>query len=229
MKEGDLMAIFDSEASSYDSWYDTKLGAFVDKVESNCAMSLFEFNNNDTILDIGCGTGNFSIRLAQTGAKVIAIDISDEMLNIARQKSKEMGLDIEFYNMDVYNLDFDDGTFDGVFSSAAFEFVKKPVEAMDEIFRVVKDKGSILIGTINKNSHWGNLYQSDYFQQNTVFKHSILKSREDLEKIKPENLVCIKECLFVPPDIDESNITIEKENEYSQNHNGGFLCALWKK
>ncbi|WP_066502838.1 class I SAM-dependent methyltransferase [Abyssisolibacter fermentans] len=223
------MAVFDKEATHYDSWYKTKLGSFVDQVESDCAMSLFEVKKDSKILDIGCGTGNFSIRLAQAGAKVVAIDISDEMLSIAKQKAEDLNLDIEFYNMDVYNLKFTENTFDGVFSSAAFEFIKEPSKAMDEIFRVVKKDSSILIGTINRESEWGKLYLSDEFQKNSIFKHSCLKSKDDLRELRPENLVAIKECLFIPPYAKEDDISLEKEIELSKNESGGFLCALWKK
>lgn len=223
------MAVFDKEANHYDSWYKTKLGSLVDQVESDCAMSLFEVKKDSKILDIGCGTGNFSIRLAQAGAKVVAIDISDEMLSIAKQKAEDLNLDIEFYNMDVYNLKFSKNTFDGVFSSAAFEFIKEPSKAMDEIFRVVKQDSSILIGTINRESEWGKLYLSDEFQKNSVFKHSCLKSKDDLRKLRPENLITIKECLFIPPYVKEDDISLEKEIELSKNESGGFLCALWKK
>ena len=98
------MAIFDKEAINYDSWYTSKMGDFVDKVETELAMSLFKIEPGMKILDVGCGTGNFSIKLAEQGCRVVAIDQSKEMLENAIKKSEKKGLDIEFYCMDVYDM-----------------------------------------------------------------------------------------------------------------------------
>jgi ubiquinone biosynthesis O-methyltransferase len=223
------MAIFDKEANSYDGWYQTKLGNFIDKVESDCAFELFKLEKGMTVLDIGCGTGNFSIKLAKAGCKVIGIDISEEMLSIAKEKAKQKGLDIEFYNMDIYKLNFENEYFDAVFSMAAFEFIKEPEKALNEIFRVVKKGGEILIGTINKESSWGELYLTEEFQKNSVFKYADFKTLEDFKKLKTENLVSTNECLFIPPDVKEEDINTDKELEYSKSKRGGFICALWKK
>jgi ubiquinone biosynthesis O-methyltransferase len=223
------MEIFDKEANSYDSWYESKMGSYVDKVETDLAFSMFRVEKGMTILDVGCGTGNFSIKLARMGCKVIGIDISDEMLEIAKKKSEEQNLDIEFYNMDVYDLKFKDETFDAAFSMAAFEFIKEPQRGIDEIFRVVKKGGHILVGTINKDSKWGELYLSDYFQVNTVFKYADFKTLGDFKVINPNSLINTGECLFVPPNTDGGDFNIKREIELSKTERGGYICALWRK
>ena len=80
------MAIFDKEATFYDNWYKTTLGEFVDKVETECAFGLLSLTEGGKIIDIGCGTGNFSIKLAKKHYEVVGIDISKNMLDIARKK-----------------------------------------------------------------------------------------------------------------------------------------------
>lgn len=223
------MAVFDSEAKSYDSWYDSKLGAFVDKVETNLALGLFKPEKGSKILDIGCGTGNFSIKLEKMGFKVVGIDISGEMLEAARKKARAEGLEIEFYEMDIYSMKFQDEAFDGAISMAAFEFIKEPEKAAAEIFRVVKKGGQILIGTINRDSSWGRLYQAEYFKENTVFKYADFKGLEDLKALKKENIRDAGECLFIPPDEKEENINLDRESELSAKERGGFICVLWEK
>ncbi len=224
------MAIFDKEAKMYDDWYKTKLGNFVDKVETKCVFDLFKVRKGMKVLDVGCGTGNFSIKLAKMGCEVIGIDISEEMLKVAEEKAKKEGLNIKFYNMDVYNMEYEADYFDGIVSVTAFEFLEEPEKAIEEMFRVLKPNGYLLIGTINKDSAWGEMYLSKEFQKNSVFKYANFKTVEDMKSYKKDHLVDIKECLFIPPTIEEEYISMEKERELSkEGKRGGFICALWKK
>jgi len=223
------MAVFDRIADEYDQWYETKLGKFADEVETKLAFSLFQPKPGMHVLDAGCGTGNFSIKLAQAGCRVTGIDISEEMLKIAKQKAQKMNLDIDFRVMDIYHLQFEDETFDAVFSMAAFEFIEKPQEAYQEMYRVLKRNGQLLIGTIHKESHWGRLYLSEAFQKESVFRHARFKTLEELKNLDLEHLVDSRECLFIPPDIPEEEIHWEKEKEFSTRERGGYICALWKK
>lgn len=223
------MAIFDQEASEYDTWYQSNLGKFVDQVETELAFSLFKPEGEMKILDVGCGTGNFSIKLAEMGCKVIGIDKSEKMLEEAKRKAEMKGLNIEFLNMDVYDIELSDESFDGVFSMAAFEFIKRPKKAYDEMYRVLKKGGSLLIGTINRDSKWGELYMSEPFQENSVFKYADFKSMDDMESWDSENIVTSGEALFLPPNTEEENVSLELDKEFSASGRGGFICMLWKK
>jgi len=223
------MAIFDNEAINYDNWYESKLGKFVDDIETKLALSLFKPKSGMKILDVGCGTGNFSIKLAEMGCEVIGIDVSEEMLDQARKKAKEKGLNIEFKIMDVYNLDFPDKTFDGVLSMAAFEFIKEPQKAYNEMYRIIKHNSHMLIGTINKESNWGELYLSKPFQENSIFKYADFKSMSDLKALNSAEVIDSGECLFIPPNTKEDDVSMELENKLSTKEGGGFICVLWKK
>jgi 2-polyprenyl-3-methyl-5-hydroxy-6-metoxy-1,4-benzoquinol methylase len=65
-----------------------------------------------TILDVGTGTGRAAIALARRGAIVTGVDASDEMLRIARERTKSTGLAVEFHTGDAHDLAFSDGSFD---------------------------------------------------------------------------------------------------------------------
>ena len=59
----------------------------------NCLKDwLPEITKNQILLDVGCGTGRASIPFAQNGVKVIGLDISEQMVVRAKNKSKKMGL-----------------------------------------------------------------------------------------------------------------------------------------
>lgn len=223
------MKVFDDVANFYDSWYESKIGAFADQVQTQLAFSLFKPKKGMHILDVGCGTGNFSLKLARMGLQVTGIDISGNMLKVAENKAKAEGFKIDFFNMDANNMKFEDNSFDGVFSMAVIEFIREPESTLKEMFRVVKKGGGILIGTINRDSKWGELYLGKEHKENSVFKYASLKTMEDLIKLYPEKPKATGQCLFIPPDAPEDKICFDTERELSTTERGGFICALWVK
>jgi ubiquinone/menaquinone biosynthesis C-methylase UbiE len=224
------LTIFDKEATNYDKWYETKIGDYADQVETNCAFTLFQPKPGMKILDVGCGTGNFSIKMARQEADVAGVDISEKMLALARNRAAQENLAIEFKKMDSQNLTFQDNTFDGVFSMATIEFVSDPDKMIEEMLRVCKKGGPVVVGTINRDSTWGELYRDPEFQKNVpVFKYADLKTPEDLSKIKKEFFIKVNECLFLPPNTPETEISPEKEKILSTSNRGGFFCVLWRK
>ena len=65
------------------------------------------------VLDVGCGTGRHSVRMAQEGAVVTGVDFSEGMLERARGKAREGGVEVEFVRHDIGGrLPFEDGAFD---------------------------------------------------------------------------------------------------------------------
>lgn len=216
-------------ANDYDSWYEQKIGKFIDQIESTAAMELFQPQADFKVLDAGCGTGNFSFKLAKLGSKVCGIDISTDMLNIARQKLEENPQDIDFQQMDLYNLSFPDNYFDAVFSMAAFEFIKEPQKAYKELSRVAKPGAKILIGTINRDSKWGKLYQELALQDpKSVFNFADFKNLDELKRLDKEHLVDSRECLFIPPGLEESSYNHGNETALSASESPGFIITLYQ-
>ncbi len=225
------MSFFDNEANSYDGWYQTPRGAFIDEVETNLAFSMFNTKKEMKVLDAGCGTGIFSLKLAKKGCVVTGIDISRDMMTIAQKKAREHNeLTIDFKLMDINSLEFDENVFDAVFSMTAFEFVKQPEKAYAELYRVLKPGGQLLIGTISRDSKWGEFYrkkaQSD---SNSVFRFAELKTLQQLQDLDRKNLINSGECLFIPPDAKDSMFNWVEEKRLSNTEKGGFICVLFKK
>ena len=223
------MKVFDKESKLYDSWYETKMGAFADQVQTELAFSLFKPEKGMSVLDVGCGTGNFSIKLAKMGLNVTGIDVSDNMLDVARDKAKKGGLSIDFINMDARDMIFEDESFDGVISMAAIEFIQESEKVLNEMFRVVKKGGKIVIGTINRDSKWGELYLGRAFQENSVFKYASFKTMDELINLSSQKPEATGQCLFIPPDASEDKISPDIEKQLADTERGGFLCALWIK
>ncbi|MBI5038682.1 MAG: methyltransferase domain-containing protein, partial [Nitrospirae bacterium] len=99
------------------------------------------------VLDLGCGTGYPAILAAQAvggHGRVIAIDLSDGMLAIARRKAEEAGLsNILFQSEDATTLPFDSDSFDAVISRFCLMFLPEIPRAVAEVARVLKSGGYI--------------------------------------------------------------------------------------
>lgn len=223
------MSIFDRSAETYDHWYTTPLGKHVDETETRCAFELLRPIRGMRILDAGCGTGNFSLKLARLGCRATGVDVSKKMLVLADEKARRENLPAEFFTMNVCDLAFEDECFDAVISITAFEFIEAKEQAMKELLRTLKTGGRLLVGTINRESAWGELYRTLGEKESNVFRHAHLMSVEELRLLEPAHFVTAKECLFVPPNAADGDLCEEREKELGRDGRGGFLCALWKK
>ena len=93
-----------------------------------------------TVLELGCGTGYFTRELARSGAEVIAIDVSPELLNIARSNCSAPNVRYEIQN--AYDLSYNDSIFDSVIGSSVLHHLEIE-DAVREIYRVLKPNGTI--------------------------------------------------------------------------------------
>ncbi|AMM54330.1 class I SAM-dependent methyltransferase [Pyrococcus kukulkanii] len=97
------------------------------------------------ILDVGTGTGFIAMRLAELGHDVTGIDISENMIEIAKEKARRANLPIRFLIGDAENLPFEDGEFNGVICRHVLWTLPNPEKALMEFFRVTKPGGKVVI------------------------------------------------------------------------------------
>jgi ubiquinone/menaquinone biosynthesis C-methylase UbiE len=227
-----IMPDFDNKAPEYDDWYQTQKGALVDALETECAFDLFRPGRGMKVLDVGCGTGNFSLKMAAMGARVTGVDVSAPMIENARKKAAASiyGQQLDFHVMDLYHLDFPDASFDHVLSMAAFEFVHEDLQALDEMLRVVKPGGYVLIGTITGNSSWGREYKTHMPREDSVFHHACFKTYGQMRELHPELLVKSGESVFLPFETPDALATRDLDRAWRKKGAvGAFICLLWKK
>jgi trans-aconitate methyltransferase len=94
----------------------------------------------ETILDVGCGTGDLAKQISSVGAEVVGIDSSADMISTAKSKYP----DIEFYHMDVRQMHFDI-QFDAIFSNAVLHWVPEKEIVIKNMHSLLKDNGRIVI------------------------------------------------------------------------------------
>lgn len=116
---------------------------------------LISIPKRSKILDVGCGSGRFSIGAAQVGHNVTGIDITPAAIAAATEKAKKLHLsNVDYLVGDMTELPFGDDEFDYVFcprfSINAVATFKKRKKAIDEMIRVVKPGGTVYIESFNK-------------------------------------------------------------------------------
>jgi SAM-dependent methyltransferase len=99
------------------------------------------------VLDVACGTGVVAITAARAGAQLTGLDLTPELLAVARENSALAGVDIAWHEGDVEQLPFDAGTFDFVLSQFGHMFAPRPEVAVGEMLRVLKPGGTIAFST----------------------------------------------------------------------------------
>ena len=100
-----------------------------------------------SLLDIGCGPGTLTIDLARRVApgRVLGIDASGEVLEGARERVAEAGVDVELAVGDVYHLDLPDDSFDVVHAHQVLQHLTDPVAALREMRRVARPGGIVAV------------------------------------------------------------------------------------
>ena len=142
----------DDVAEEYDDKRFSEGGAFIDRREKEAVLSALGPVDDKRVLEVACGTGRFTVMMAQRGADIIGLDISPAMLSQGRQKAKRAGVadHVEFMRGDAARLPFPDDHFDAVFAMRFFHLADRPVTFLRELRRV--SKSTVFFDTFNLGS-----------------------------------------------------------------------------
>jgi len=227
-----LLSAFSKEiADNYDNWYKSHLGKFVDEIERNVVMDLAKPQKNEKVLDLGCGTGIYSLLFLNMGLKVTGIDQSDFMLEKVREKTNK----INFIKANAYNLPFPDESFDLVVSITMFEFLDDPQKAAHEAYRVLSPGGRLVICVIGAKSTWAKLYREKAkTEDQSPYKAARFYTLEEvlnfISQVSPTDYSI---ALHFDPDEDLNNKELllkkEMQGQRKKNDTGGFICVRWDK
>jgi len=128
-------------AHNYDEGVDYIVGK---DIQQEIIKRLLEEHNLGDVVEFGCGTGYFTKVIAKNAEHVIATDLSDEMLEVARTQLKEFQT-ITIQKADCENVSFPSGKFDAVFMANVIHFIKNPSKALQESYRILKGGGLLLL------------------------------------------------------------------------------------
>ncbi|MBY9001338.1 MAG: class I SAM-dependent methyltransferase [Candidatus Heimdallarchaeota archaeon] len=146
------MKMLESSPSRYDRGIAILTLGKINKIYDRLIENIEE---NDHVLDIGCGTGMLSIRAVLKEATVVGIDINPQMLEIARKRAeeKECQSNLELLEMGVAELDkFENSSFDKILSGLCLSELSEDELnfTLKESKRILKTKGLFILGDENR-------------------------------------------------------------------------------
>jgi len=127
----------------------------------------------ELVLELACGTGNICIRLAKQGYDMIGLDSSEDMLNVAVQKSKDSGLDILFLHQDMREFELY-GTVDAILCMLdSINYITDPND-LKKVFKLVNNylnPGGLFIFDINSKYKLSTILGNNTFSvdENDIF------------------------------------------------------------
>ena len=143
-------------------WYEKLLGeegTYQRDVILPNVIRILDVKKGEKVLDLGCGPGFFSATFAKLGAKVIGVDVSKAMIDVAREHSLE---EVRYYTSPSDKLDFiDTATVDKITIILALQNIERFNETLIECNRVLKSGGRLYIVLnhpafrVPKGSGWG--------------------------------------------------------------------------
>ena len=142
------------EVGDYPDIATTIAGAAADLVASA------QLQPGERVLDVACGSGNVAVPAAQTGATVVGLDLTPRLLEAARSRAAETGVEIEFIEGDAEALPFAEGSFDAVLSSFGCMFAPRHAVTAGELVRVCRPGGRIGVNAWTPESTVGDMFRT---------------------------------------------------------------------
>ena len=172
----------DDVAAEYDDKRFSRGGQLIDRREKEAVLDALAPIEDRRVLEIACGTGRFTVVMADRGADVVGLDISNAMLQQGREKARRAGVSdhLEFLRGDAARLPFPDDHFDTVVAMRFFHLADDPDSFLGEMRRVASEQ--IVFDTFNRFStrsiyNWALPMGSRLYSKSEV---SVLLAKNDL-------------------------------------------------
>lgn len=196
-KSENVEAMFNSIASKYD-FLNHFLSLGIDKMWRRRLVKQLAKQNPQSVLDIATGTGDLAIQLSKhhKTVSIIGIDISENMLNIGREKvwKRQLEEQIKLQQANSMNLPFSDETFDAAMVAFGVRNFEDLPKGITEINRVLKPGGSFYVLEFSMPSKFpmANIYRF-YFRKVLPFVGGIVSGSKSAYTYLPESVFAFPE------------------------------------
>lgn len=164
-----MSSVFEERAFEYDAWYEKNKGAYLSEIEA-----IRPHLTNGVSLEVGVGTGRFAAPLGIT----FGLDPAFQMLKLAQKRGLKVIKGV------AEALPFKEESLDLILMVVTICFLKEPELALREAYRVLKPKGRIVLGFVDRDSFLGKLYlakkeKSPFYREAKFYSvHEVLNMLE---------------------------------------------------
>lgn len=177
-------------------WYAKNTGKAIAEYRTAAEGIAAMLPSGSHVLEVAPGPGYFAVELAKLGSRhIVGLDISSSFVRIATENARKAGVEVDFRHGNASSMPFDSASFDLVYCRAAFKNFSEPVQAINEMHRVLKPGGKAVIVDLRKDTSAGEidvavdgmgLNPINSLLTKWIFKHSLLKraySEDDFRRM----------------------------------------------
>jgi len=165
----DMHKVFDKKWNHYDAWFETNQAVYLSELNT-----INKFIPTGLGLEVGVGTGRFAAPLKVE----FGIDPSIPMLKLAQQRGIKVVVGVG------EQLPFKGASFELILLIVTLCLVANPAQVLCEAQRVIKPKGYIIVGIIDRNSAWGKFYESKKLESDFYRVAQFYSSSEVINMLK---------------------------------------------
>jgi ubiquinone/menaquinone biosynthesis C-methylase UbiE len=173
------------------------LGAITEHLEHDLILSMLPTLQGKRVLDVGCGDGALTEKLAKLGAEVIGIDANPDMIAAAMHRNAG-----RYLVADASALPFEDDTFDAVTAMTVLCVCDDPKILVGEMARVLKPGGHLMIGELGRWSLWALSRRLRGLASNRTWRHVHFFTMAELKTLAVESglhLRTARGAIYYPP------------------------------
>lgn len=206
------MKAFDLYAERYDRWYELPFGSSAFRLELECLRRL---RRGGLSLEVGVGSGRFASALGIE----YGVDTSKELLKLAVRRG------VRVFLARAESLPFKEKAFEQVFMIVSVCFFQDPTKAFEEAYRVLNEKGSLVLGLVLAESPWAVFYKRKAEEGHPLYSLANFYSLYEIQRMLRASGFeqgRILSTLFDPPQDKEPIKSTRIEEGFSPE--GGFFC-----
>lgn len=178
----------------YDAWYRTPRGRWIGETEYRLLCKVHAPSPGASVLDVGCGTGYFTRRLAGDGFKATGLDSSPAMIHYAQSRRQT---DEEYIIGNARDLPFPDQSFDYCVAITSLCFIPGQEQAVAQMVRVTRQR--IALGLLNRRSllYWQKGRQGGRGAYQGAHWHTAREAHALLVRATLKNIT-IRSAIYLP-------------------------------
>jgi ubiquinone/menaquinone biosynthesis C-methylase UbiE len=134
-------------------WYTRNTGKSIEPFQKAARDIARQLPSGSSVLEVAPGPGFVAIELAKLGSyRIVGLDISKSFVRIATENASRAAVEVTFRQGNASSMPFESNSFDFVYCRAAFKNFSEPVQALAEMYRVLKQGGKAVIHDLRRDA-----------------------------------------------------------------------------